>query len=64
MSDGPVTSAKWRARLTAALGAYFERRSYPRTMLTLVLLLAGAAGFLVSYGLLRIGAAGARTLLG
>ena len=46
---------KWRRRAIAALDAYFERRSYPRTMLTLLLLLAGAAGFLVSYGLLRAG---------
>lgn len=46
---------KWRKRATAALEAYFERRSYPRTMLTLVLFLAGAAGFLVSYGLLHAG---------
>ena len=41
--------------MTAALHNYFERRSYPRTMLGLLLLLAGATGFLVSYGLLEIG---------
>ena len=46
---------KWRRRATAALQAYFEKRSYPRTMLTLVLMFAGAAGFLVSSGLLRLG---------
>lgn len=39
----------------AALQRYFERHSYPRSMLALLLLVAGAAGFLVSYGLLRMG---------
>ena len=43
------------ARATVALRRYFEERSYPRTILTLLLLVAGAAGFLVSAGLLRIG---------
>lgn len=46
---------KWRKRATAALEAYFESRSYPRSMVTLLLFLAGAAGFLVSDGLLRGG---------
>ena len=55
MSSDKPPPWKWRKRATAALEAYFERRSYPRTMLTLLLLLAGAAGFLVSYGLLHAG---------
>ena len=55
MSDHEPRSLKWRARATAALQRYFEERSYPRTMLTLLLLLAGAPGFLVSAGMLRIG---------
>ena len=45
----------WRSRATAALEAYFRRRSFPRTMLTLLLLITGTAAFLVSYGLLQIG---------
>lgn len=55
MSDDPRAPSKWRTRATAALRRYFEERSYPRTILTLLLLLSGAAGFLVSAGLLRIG---------
>ena len=49
------TKAKWRSKATEALESYFRRRSYPRTMLTLLLLLTGIAGFLVSYALLQLG---------
>ena len=55
MSAKPTPPWKWRGRATAALEAYFEKRSFPRTMLTLVLMLSGVAGFLVSYALLRLG---------
>lgn len=55
MRDDEPPQSKWRARATTALRRYFEERSYPRTILTLLLLLAGAAGFLVSAGLLRVG---------
>ena len=55
MPNHAASKGKWRRRVTAALRNYFERRSYPRTMLGLLLLLAGATGFLVSYGLLHLG---------
>ena len=42
-------------RARAALEAYFERRSFPRTMLSLVLIITGLCGFFVSYLLLRLG---------
>jgi hypothetical protein len=48
MSDGPA----WRGRARAALDQYFEQRSFPRTMLSIVLIITGLCGFLVSYGLL------------
>jgi hypothetical protein len=51
MNDEPA----WRDRARAALENYFERRSFPRTMLSLVLIITGLCGFLVSYGLLRLG---------
>ena len=45
----------WRRRARAALEAYFERRSFPRTMLSLLLTITGLCGFLISYALLRFG---------
>jgi hypothetical protein len=45
----------WRDRATAALERYFERRSFPRLTLSLLLCLTGAVGFLISFGLLRAG---------
>ena len=47
--------AAWRSRANDALEAYFRRRSFPRLMLSLLLLLTGVTGFLVSYGMLRLG---------
>lgn len=49
------SKAAWRSRVKAALNAYFERRSYPRTVLTLIILLTGVIGFLLSFGMLRGG---------
>lgn len=46
---------KWRARVRNALEAYFRRRSFPRITLSLVLIITGAFGFLISYGMLRLG---------
>jgi hypothetical protein len=51
MNDEPA----WRGRARAALERYFEHRSFPRTMLSFVLIITGLCGFLVSYGLLRLG---------
>jgi hypothetical protein len=45
----------WRSRVKAALNAYFLRRSYPRTVLALIILLTGIIGFLLSFGMLRAG---------
>ncbi len=50
-----ITKGQWRAKVRAALEAYFQRRSYPRSILTLLILLTGAVGFLLSYGMLRAG---------
>jgi hypothetical protein len=45
----------WRGRAKARLEAYFRRKSFPRLTLSLLLLVTGLAGFLVSYGLLLAG---------
>jgi hypothetical protein len=45
----------WRGRTKAALEAYFARRSYPRVMLTLLVIITGVAAFFVSYALLHLG---------
>jgi hypothetical protein len=45
----------WRSRAHRGLEDYFRRRSFPRLMLSLVLILTGLAGFGLSYGLLRLG---------
>ncbi len=49
------SNAAWRRRATAALAAYFRQRSFPRTVLALVLLVTGLAGFLLSYAMLHAG---------
>ena len=49
------SKAAWRSRVKAALNAYFLRRSYPRTILGLIVLLTGIIGFLLSFGMLRGG---------
>jgi hypothetical protein len=46
---------KWRGRARKALENYFSRRSYPKAILTLLLMLTGLVGFFVSYALLRAG---------
>ena len=51
MNDEPA----WHARARSALERYFERRSFPRMMLSFVLIITGLCGFLVSYGMLRLG---------
>jgi len=45
----------WRCRARAALERYFERRSYPRTVLTLLLIITGLVAFFASYAMLRAG---------
>ena len=54
-ADIVTGKTKWRSRAKAALESYFYRRSFPRITLTLLLLITGAAGFLISYGMLRAG---------
>jgi len=46
---------KFRARAKGALLRYFEKRRSPRSMLTLVILITGLAGFGISRGLLAFG---------
>ena len=46
---------KWRGHAKGALDRYFRRRSLPRLILSLLLLITGAVAFLVSYELLRAG---------
>ncbi len=53
MEENPV----WRSRAKASLEAYFRRRSFPRLTLSLLLVLTGVTGFLISYGMLRLGVA-------
>jgi len=48
-------NAPWRKRAAAALGRYFERRRWPRLSLGIVMILTGAAGFGISFGLLHLG---------
>ncbi len=45
----------WRSRARASLEAYFRRRSFPRLTLSLLLLLTGVTGFLISYAMLQLG---------
>ena len=45
----------WRKRAKAALEVYFRERSFPRTVLSLVLLVTGLAGLLFSYVMLHAG---------
>lgn len=46
---------KWRLRARAALEAYFRKRSFPRFILGLLVIIAGLAGFLISHVLLHHG---------
>ena len=46
---------KWRSRARAALEGYFQKRSFPRFVLGLILITTGLIGFTVSYGLLHAG---------
>ncbi len=46
---------RWRKRARRVLENYFEKRSFPRLILTLLLLVTGASGFLTSIGLLHTG---------
>lgn len=49
------TKDDWQPRAKAKLTSYFSRRSFPRVALSLVLSLTGIVGFLLSYGMLRLG---------
>ena len=51
MRDNP----QWRLRARTALQGYFHRRSAPRIILSLLLILTGLAGLIVSFVLLRSG---------
>ena len=46
---------KWRSRARAALEGYFQKRSFPRFVLGLILITTGWTGFAVSFGLLHAG---------
>jgi hypothetical protein len=46
---------KWRQRAKLALEGYFRRRSLPRLALSLLLILTGGVGFLISFALLHLG---------
>jgi len=48
-------SDKWPSHARATLRRYFEKRSAPRTIVSLLLILAGFFGFLVSYVSLHLG---------
>ena len=45
----------WRLRARAALEVYFRKRSNPRLVLSLIVIVAGLAGFFISHGLLKSG---------
>jgi hypothetical protein len=44
-----------RGRVRRALVRYMEKKGWPRVMLSLVILVTGLAGFLLSFALLRLG---------
>jgi hypothetical protein len=46
---------EWRDRSRLALERYFERHSFPKLMLSLILCVTGVAGFGISYELLHLG---------
>lgn len=46
---------KWRLRARAALEAYFRKHSLPRLTLSLIVIISGFAGFIISYTLLHHG---------
>lgn len=46
---------KWRSKLRAVLEAYLRRRSMPRCILGLLLVLTGVCGYLISFSLLHLG---------
>jgi hypothetical protein len=47
--------AIWRNRARQALERYFQRRSAPRLILSLLLILTGTAGFAISIAFLHLG---------
>lgn len=46
---------KWRTRVHAAVRRYFEKRSAPKTILSLLLIITGFFGFLISFASLHLG---------
>lgn len=46
---------KWPSHARATLRRYFQKRSAPRAIVSLLLIMAGLFGFLVSYASLHIG---------
>jgi hypothetical protein len=50
-----MDEGRWRDRAREALTRCFEKRSYPRQALVLLILVTGLIGFLVSVAMLRAG---------
>lgn len=50
-----MDEGRWRDRARVALTKYFEKRSYPRQALVLLILVVGLIGFLASVAMLRAG---------
>lgn len=55
MIPAPEPDERWRERALRALRIYFATRRWPRTAVSVILLLTGGIGFLASYMLLRSG---------
>lgn len=47
--------SKWRQHARKALENYFSKRSYPRAILSLIILITGLAGYIISFAMLRAG---------
>ncbi len=54
-TESPTPDPRWRKRARRALERYFAKRSAPRSILSLLLILTGFAGLVVSFALLRAG---------
>lgn len=50
-----MSESRWRERARGALKAYFEKRSLPRLLIGVVILITGVTGFGISAGLLKAG---------
>lgn len=54
-TESSAPDPRWRERARRALEGYFQKRSPPRLILSLILILTGFAGLVVSFGLLHAG---------